>query len=196
MKRFLLATAAVVMLSLPVAAQAADSYQFDPTHTNIVWRASHFGFSSPSGRFGIKEGMLVLDEAAPEKSTVNVTIDAASLVTGIDKFDDHLKGEEFLDTSKFPDATFKSTKVELLEGGGKGPAQASVAGDLTLHGVTKPVVLTVTLNKQGDHPMNQKKTVGFSATTTIKRSEFGIDKYTPGVSDEVVISIEAEASIL
>jgi len=192
MKRILLATAAVVILSLPVAAQAADNYQLDPTHTNIVWRASHFGFSSPSGRFGIKEGTLSLDEATLEKSTINVTIDAASLVTGIDKFDDHLKSEDFLDTSKFPDATFKSTKVELAAG----KNHATVTGDLTLHGVTKPVTLDVTLNKQGDHPMNQKKTVGFSATTTIKRSEFGIDKYAPGVSDEVVITIEAEASIL
>lgn len=192
MKRILLATAAVVMLAMPVAAQAADSYQFDPTHTNIVWRASHFGFSSPSGRFGIKEGKITLDEKAPDKSTVEVTIDVASLVTGIDKFDDHLKGDEFLDTAKFPEATFKSTKVELAEGG----KTAKVTGDLTLHGVTKPVILDVTLNKQGDHPMNQKKTVGFSASTTIKRSEFGIEKYTPGVSDEVTISIEAEASVL
>ncbi len=192
MKRFLLATAAVVMLSLPAVAHAADSYQFDPMHTNIVWHASHFGFSSPSGHFGIKEGKLVLDEKSPDKSEVNVTIDASSLVTGFDKFDDHLKGEDFLDTAKFPEAVFKSTKVEL-SGDSK---TAKVSGDFTLHGVTKPVVLDVTLNKMGEHPMNQKKTVGFSATTTIKRSEFGIEKYTPGVSDDVTISIEAEASVL
>lgn len=192
MKRILLATAAIVMFSLPVTAHAADSYQFDPMHTNINWRANHFGFSSPSGHFAIKEGSVVLDEAAPDKSTVNVTIDTASLATGFDKFDDHLKGEDFLNTDKFPDATFKSTKVEPAKDG----KTAKVEGELTLHGVTKPVVLDVTLNKQGDHPMNQKKTVGFSATVTIKRSEFGIDKYTPGVSDEVQISIEAEASIL
>lgn len=192
MKRFLFATAAVIALAMPAAAQAADTYQFDPMHTNILWHANHFGFSSPSGHFAIKQGNIILDEAAPAKSSVNVTIDVASLETGFDKFDDHLKSEDFLDADKFPEATFKSTAVTLSDA----KDSATVTGDLTLHGVTKPVTLEVKLNKIGEHPMSKKKAVGFSAKTTIKRSEFGIDKYVPSVSDEVEIGIEAEASIL
>ncbi len=172
-----------------LSAQAADSYSFDPSHTNILWHASHFGFSSPSGRFGIKEGTLTLDEAAPEKSSVSVVVDTTDLVTGIAKFDAHLKSADFLDVEKFPTAQFTSTKVEVT-----GKNTANVYGDFTLHGVTKPVVLQVTLNKMGEHPMSHKQAVGFSASTMIKRSEFGIDKYVPSISDEVQIAIEAEAT--
>lgn len=190
MKKFIAVSAVALALSLPSGARAAESYDLDPTHTNIVWHASHFGFSSPSGRFGIKEGTLAIDAEAPGNSSVNVVIDPANLVTGIEKFDAHLKSADFLDVAKFPEAAFRSTKVELAEGHNK----AKVTGDLTLHGVTKPVVLDVSLNKQGAHPMTQKQALGFTATTTIKRSEFGIDKYVPGVSDEVELRIEAEAS--
>lgn len=190
MKRFLLATAAVVMFAMPVAAQAAETYHFDPNHTNINWNANHFGFSSPSGRFGLKDGSITLDEATPANSSVNVTIDVKGLVTGIPKFDEHLKTADFLDAEKFPEATFKSTKVEP-----GADNTAKVTGDLTLHGVTKPVVLDVKLNKQGENPMTKVKSVGFSGKTVIKRSEFGIDKYVPNVSDEVTIAIEAEAGL-
>ena len=191
MNRFLVATAALALLAMPnLAHAAAETYTLDPNHTNINWTANHFGFSNPSGRFGVKEGTLVIDEAAPANSTVNVTIDVTGLVTGIPKFDEHLKSADFLDAAKFGEATFKSTKVE------PGPDNtAKVTGDLTLHGVTKPVVLDVKLNKQGEHPMNKKKTVGFSGSTTIKRSEFGIDMHVPAVSDEVKITIESEASV-
>ncbi len=190
MKRILFATAAVVMFAMPVAAQAAETYNFDPNHTNINWNANHFGFSNPSGRFGLKEGTLVLDDAAPANSSVNVTIDVTGLVTGIPKFDEHLKSADFLDAEKFPEATFKSTNVET-----GADNTAKVTGDLTLHGVTKPVVLDVKLNKQGENPMSKIKSVGFSGKTVIKRSEFGIDKYVPNVSDEVTIAIEAEAGL-
>lgn len=189
MKRLLLAATALVMLSAP--AFAAETYTFDPNHTNIIWHANHFGFSNPSGRFGVKEGTVTLDEKTPANSAVNVTIDVKGLTTGIAEFDQHLKAEGFLNADKFPEATFKSTKVEVAEGG----QAAKVIGDLTLHGVTKPVTLDVKLNKIGENPMNKKKSAGFSATTTIKRSDFGIDKYVPAVSDELQIGIEAEAAI-
>jgi polyisoprenoid-binding protein YceI len=178
------------MFAMPVAAQAAETYNFDPNHTNINWNANHFGFSSPSGRFGLKDGSITIDEAAPANSSVNVTIDVNGLVTGIPKFDEHLKSPDFLDAAKFPEATFKSTKVET-----GADNTAKVTGDLTLHGVTKPVVLDVKLNKQGENPMTKIKSVGFSGKTVIKRSEFGIDKYVPNVSDEVTIAIEAEAGL-
>ena len=201
MKRILFATVAAAVLSLSVPAFAADtadsqapaaeSYKFDPNHTNILFHANHFGFSSPSGRFGIKDGTLTLDEQDPAKSKVDVTIDTGSLATGIDKFNEHLKSPDFLDAGKFPTATFKSDKVEVT-----GKDTAKVSGELTLHGKTKTVTLDVKLNKEGDHPMTKKKSVGFSASTTIKRSDFGVDKYVPDVSDEIKIEIESEASVM
>jgi polyisoprenoid-binding protein YceI len=189
MKSTLLALMAVSALFAAdvSAARAAEKFTFDQNHTNIVWHANHFGFSNPSGRFGVTEGILVLDEAAPEKSTVNVTIDVAGLNTGIPKFDEHLKSADFLDTAKFPTATFKSTKVDVT-----GKDTANVTGDLTLHGVTKPVTLEMKLNKLDANPMNNKKTAGFSGKIVLKRSEYGNSQYVPNVSDDITIGIEAE----
>ncbi len=190
MKRILLSSLAALALFLPSAGHAADTYKLDPNHTNILWHANHFGFSNPSGRFGIKDGSVTLDEANPANSKVDVVIDIKGLVTGIDKFNEHIKSKDFLDADQFDTASFKSTKVDVT-----GKDAAKVTGDFTLHGVTKPVVLDVKLNKMGEHPMNQKKTAGFTASTVIKRSDFGISMYVPNVSDEVKIDIEAEASV-
>jgi polyisoprenoid-binding protein YceI len=170
------------------AIAAPENFTIDPNHTNILWHVNHFGFSNPSGRFGITTGTLVLDEKDIKNSKVDVVIDATGLVTGIKKFDDHIKSADFLDTNKFPTATFKSTKVEVVD-----KKNVKVTGDFTLHGVTKPVVLNVRINKIDIHPMSKKKAAGFSASTTIKRSDFGIDKYIPNVSNEVTIAIESEA---
>lgn len=191
MKKFLLLAASVVCLGASLPAHAdSKTYSFDPNHTNIVWHASHFGFSSPSGRFGVVEGNIMIDENDLATSTVDVTIDVAGLVTGIPKFDEHLKSADFLDTEKFPTAHFKSTSVDVT-----GEKTAKVHGDFTLHGVTKPVTLDVTLNKKGEHPFSKKDTVGFSAMTTLKRSDFGVSMYSPNVSEDVEIAIEAEASV-
>jgi polyisoprenoid-binding protein YceI len=195
MKRILLASAAAaILMSAPLAAStpawAAESYKFDPMHTNVVFHANHLGFSNPSGRFGIKDGKIVLDETDPAKSSVDVVIDASSVATGMDVFNQHIK-EKFLQPEKFPTAEFKSTKVEKT-----GEKTAKVTGDLTLHGVTKPVTLDVTLNKEGDHPMMHKKAVGFTASTTIKRSDFGMDLMVGPISDDVKIDIEAEAEVM
>ncbi|MBI1275541.1 polyisoprenoid-binding protein [bacterium] len=178
----------VMLSSSPV--WAADMYEFDPMHSNIVWQANHFGFSSPSGRFTKAEGTLTLDEEKPERSKVEVVIYPGSVNTGIEKFDDHLRSKDFLDSEKFPTARFVSTSVEVT-----GKNTADVTGDFTLHGVTKPVVLEVTLNKLDENPMSHKKTAGFSAITTIKRSDFGINTALPGVSDKVNIDMEIEAII-
>ncbi len=174
------------------AARAAEKFTFDPSHTNIVWRANHFGFSNPSGRFGVQDGVVIIDESAPDNSTVEVTIDVGSLVTGIQKFDEHLKSPDFLDVAQFPTATFKSTKVELT---GPDNRAALVTGDLTLHGVTKPVSLDMKLNKIGVNPITNKKTAGFSGSIVLSRSDFGITQYVPNVSDAVTIGIEAEVSL-
>lgn len=180
--------ALLVLLSVP--AFAADTYRFDPNHTSVWWHANHFGFSTPSGRFGIKDGTVTLDEKEPKNSKLDVTIDIASLNTGIVKFDEHLSTKDFLDVAKYPQATFKSTSVKTT-----GSDTAKVTGDLTLHGVTKSVTLDVKLNKLDLQPMTKKKTAGFTATTMIKRSDFGIDQYVPNISDEVKLDIEAEAGI-
>lgn len=180
-----------MMVSIVSVANAApEKYTFDPSHTSVLWHANHFGFSNPMGRFGIKSGTLVLDEAKPNDSKLDVTMDIASLTTGIDKFNEHLSSPDFLDVKKFPTATFKSTKVEVIS-----KDVAKVTGDLTLHGVTKSVVLDVKLNKIGEHPMTKTKAAGFSAVATIKRSDFGISAYVPNVSDEVKLEIEAEAGL-
>ncbi len=183
--------AATALLALPLsAAQAADTYKFDPSHTTVVWDADHLGFSHPHGLFPEVEGTLTLDESAPANSKLDVTIHTDKIATGIAKFDDHLKSKDFFNVEKFPTATFKSTKIEKT-----GDKTAKVTGDLTLLGITKPVTLDVTLNKKGEHPMNKKPTVGFSATGTIKRSDFGISYGLPNVGDDVPLTIEAEASL-
>lgn len=180
-----------LMFSLSYPATAAENYKLDPAHTAVTWQVNHMGYSNPTGKFMDIDGVLVLDEQAPENSTLNVKILMPSGKSGVEKLDEHLMKADFFDIAKYPEATFKSTKVEPL--GGK---NAKVTGDLTLHGVTKPVILDVVLNNIGTPEMTKKKTAGFSATTVIKRSDFGISYGIPLVSDEVKISIEAEANIV
>lgn len=189
MKKSLSLLALSTFMLAAVPAQAApETYILDPQHTNIVWHANHFGFSNPSGRFTETEGTLILDEEAPEASQISVTINPASIMTGIPDFDKHLKSADFLHVEEHGTATFISDNVEVTS-----EDAAKVHGNLTLLGVTKPVVLDVTLNKIGENPMDQTKTAGFSGSTTIKRSDFGIDYALPGVSDEVQIDLEVEA---
>jgi polyisoprenoid-binding protein YceI len=181
--------ASALALSFVLPAQAAETYKLDPMHTQVVWSINHFGFSNPSGKFASIDGTLTLDEAKPEDSKVTATITIANLFTGLDKLNEHLLSDKFFDAKQFPTATFTSTKVETT-----GKDTAKVTGDLTVHGVTKPVVLDVTLNKIGENMM-KKKTAGFSATTTIKRSDFGMTTYLPMLGDEVKLSIESEANL-
>ena len=190
MKNFLRASllAAALFVSAP-AAFAADTYTIDPAHTSVVWTINHFGFSNPWGKFAQITGSLTLDEQAPQNSKVTVTVPMGNFLTGIDKLDEHLRSEAFFDVAKYPTATFASTKVTLT-----GKDTATVDGTLTLHGVTKPVTLAVTLNKIGENMMN-KKTAGFSATATIKRSDFGITSYLPNLGDDVKLYIESESNI-
>lgn len=185
-RRIALATA----MSLAATSAFADpvTYQLDPGHTQVVLQWSHFGFSNPTAQFGSVEGTLHYDQADPTRSSVAVEIKIDSINSNVAKFDEHLKAADFFDAAKFPLATFKSTKVEK---GAKD--RLKVIGDLTIHGVTKPTTLDVTINKVGDHPMAGAPAVGFDASTTIKRSEFGIGKYAPNVSDEVKVAITVEA---
>ncbi len=168
----------------------ANTYAIEPNHTSVVWFASHFGFSNPSGKFPDISGSIVFDESKPEKSVVNVTINTTSLVTGLSKFDTHLKSADFFDVEKFPTAKFVSKKIKV-----SGKDKAKIEGDLTMHGVTKLVVLDAKLNKLGVSPITQLPTIGLSATAVIARSDFGLNYALPGVSDKVNLVIEVEANI-
>ncbi|ESQ81705.1 hypothetical protein AEAC466_20640 [Asticcacaulis sp. AC466] len=187
-KSFVSASAVALALFASAPSFAADVYKLEPTHTSVTFQWTHFGFSHPSGKFMNAVGQVTLDEANPAKSSVEVSFAIDGMNTGVPALDTHLKGPEFFDAAKYPTATFKSTKVEPT-----GADTAKVTGDLTIHGVTKPVTLTVKLNKKAPHPMMKKDDAGFSATGQIKRSDFGIGAYVPNVSDEIDLFIEAES---
>lgn len=177
---------------LPMASvQAAPvSYRLDPDHTMVLFSWNHFGFSNPSADLGLGEGTLVFDAQNPAKSSVEVSLPLARLDTFVPALDEHLKEASFFDAAKFPVVTFKSTKVQPL-GGNK----FNVTGNLTVHGVTQPIVLHATLNKIGLHPMTKAPSIGFDATATLKRSAFGVGAYVPNVSDLVTIRITTEGSV-
>lgn len=177
----------ILLLPLTYAVAATETYTLDPQHSYVLWHVDHFGFSKPSGKW-MAEGTLALDQTKPQNSKVNVTIHVANIITGIPELDDHLKGKLFFDTAQFPTATFVSDKIDVT-----GKKTAKVHGVLTVHGVSKPVTLNVTLNKIGESPITNKMTAGFDATTQIKRSDFGINTLLPGVSDNVKIDLEVEA---
>lgn len=186
-RRTLIASAFALVSASAFAAPV--SYKIDPTHTDVIVSWNHFGFSNPSAHLGQADGTIVFDEANPSASSVEVTLPLTGLNSHVTKFDEHLRSDDFLDAAKFTTITFKSTKVEKAAG----DKAYTVTGDLTLHGVTRTVVLATTLNGSGPHPMKKKPTIGFDATTTVKRSDFGIDKYAPNVSDELKVSITTEA---
>lgn len=172
------------------SAQAAETYKLDASHTAITWHVNHFGFSTPSGKFMSVDGEVTLDEAKPEASSVKVTIQIDGINSGVPKLDEHLKAADFFDVAKYPTATFVSKKVTPT-----GKDTAKVEGDFTLRGITKPVTLDVKLNKIAEN-MFKLKTAGFTASTTIKRSEFGMSTYVPNLGDDVKIEIESEANVL
>ncbi len=183
-----LVLAAVFLMAAGVAAHAQPQrYVFDPAHSflGIAWQ--HFGFSTSYGNFAKFDGELLLDEEKPENSSLEVTIAIDSLRVSTEGFRKHLLGPDFFDAEEFPTARFVSRKVVRT---GEGTAQ--VEGDLTLHGVTKPVTLMVRLNKLAVHPMRKVKAAGFEARAMIRRSEFGMGRFTPMVSDEVGVFISTE----
>lgn len=176
----------VATLLAPMGAMAA-SYTIDPAHTYPNFTINHLGFSTLHGRFGKTSGKLVMDQAKGTGS-VDIVIDVASINTGFKKRDDHLRSPDFFNAIEFPEITFKSTKVTFQ---GKG---ATVVGDLTIMGVTKPVTLKVESINCGVHPFSKKQVCGFDATTQIKRSDFGIKYALPAVGDDVKLMLEMEAT--
>jgi polyisoprenoid-binding protein YceI len=167
----------------------ANGLQFtlDPQHSYVSWEIEHLGFSTQTGKWFVN-GTLTIDADKPENSKVTATIKIADLVTGIPELNKHLLGPEFFDEAKFPEASFVSNQVKVST-----KSTAKVYGTLTLHGVSKPIVLDVVLKKIGKSPINDKETLGFSATTELKRSDFGIKTLLPPLGDEIKIKIGAEA---
>ena len=181
---------AAVLFAFAGAAFAAPvTYKIDPGHTNVLARWDHFGFSNPSVNFGQADGTLVYDADKVSASSVQVTLPLSGLSALADQFYEHLTSDKWFDAAKYPSATFKSTQVEAA-----GEGKLKVTGDLTIKGITKPVVLDVTLNKAGEHPMKKVPAIGFDATATVKRSDFGVGAYAPMVSDEVTLKITTEAT--
>ncbi|MFT3761251.1 MAG: YceI family protein [Pseudoxanthomonas sp.] len=187
MRKTLLAAALFALAGSAFAAPV--TYKLDPTHTDVLASWSHLGFSHPSAHFGNIEGTLVYDADNVAASSVEVTLPLSGLSSFTAKFDQHLASDELFDAAKFPSASFKSTRVEAL-----GDNKLKVTGDLTIKGITKPVVLDVTLNKIGQHPMKKVPAIGFDATATVKRSDFGLGYAVPAVSDEVSLRITTEGA--
>ena len=185
-KQLTLATALFAALAGSAIA-APVTYGVDSTHTFPRFSYSHFGYSTQLSSFKNTSGKVVFDAEA-KTGSVDITIDMKSVNTGFDDFNGHIQGEDFLDTAKFPTATFKSTKVVF-----EGDKPKSIEGHLTIKGVTKPVTLTVTSFQAMPHPMLKKPALGANAFTVIKRSEFNAGKYAPYVGDEVRIDIAIEA---
>lgn len=159
-------------------------YQVDPSHTQIGFSISHLGLTNFSGLFAGASGTLRLDPAKPTESKLEITITTASVTTTVSKLDELLKGDQWFDTAHFPTATFASTKIVRT-----GRQSATIVGDLTLHGVTKPVTLKARLVGSGVNPLDKAFTAGFEATGAIKRSDFGIKTYLPLLGDEVRLTI-------
>jgi polyisoprenoid-binding protein YceI len=175
-------------LALATAAFAAPTtYTTEPNHTFARFSYNHMGFTTQESRFNKVSGTITYDPAA-KTGSVSITIDTKSVDTGSDLFNEHIQAADFLDTAQFPTATFNSTSVKF-----DGDKPVSIDGTLTLKGITKPVVLTVTSFKHAQNMM-KKDAIGADATGTIKRSDFNMGKYAPMVGDEVTLHITVEAA--
>jgi polyisoprenoid-binding protein YceI len=174
-------------------------YELDKTHASLVWKVNHLGLSDYTARFTNFEAKLNFDPKEPKNSSVEVTIDPTSIETDYPKggkvdFNKKLShGEEWFNAVKYPVITFKSTKIEMIQNAPKGSPNAFMYGDLTMLGVTKPVILQVRFNGAYERkPFGEVAAIGFSASGTVKRSQWGFDTYVPAIGDDVKIVIEAE----
>ena len=194
--RPILATA-LIAIAAPVLAQGAlpgapvkarvtaGTYAVDPAHTQVTWQVNHMGFSMLEGQFGASAGSIVIDPAKPNDTKVDVTFQVDQLSTTAPRFTEHLKSKDFFDAAANPTARFVSTAVRAT--GDK----ATITGNLTIKGVTKPVTLNATFVGAGANPMSKKLNFGFRATGTINRRDFGLGYATPVVGDKVDLTINA-----
>ena len=178
---------AILGVLLAVPAQAAETYTIDPRHTHPSYEINHFGWSLQRGRFDHVTGKITLDRVA-KTGTVEVTIDAASISSGVAKLDEHLRNEDFFNVAKYPTMTFTSKQIVF-----DGDRPASVPGEFTLLGVTRPVTLTINAFHCAPNAFAKKDACGADAVATIRRTEFGMTKHAPGLGDEVKLLINVEA---
>jgi polyisoprenoid-binding protein YceI len=189
MKSPLLGLVAACLLSLPMAARAAEApFVIDTSHTQTTFTIDRFGFTTIIGAFGKSSGTIFLDEAAPDKSRVEAVVEIGTLWAGDATREDHIKGPRWLNAAANPTASFKSTKVTVT-----GKDTATVEGDLTLMGKTLPQTFEVKLNKLAVTPNNNKKTAGFTITGVISRKAFGSVGAANLIGDAVSVRIEALA---
>ena len=196
MTKSIVPVALLALLAVPALAQTAPTkdpakvdagtYGVEPYHTRVMFSVNHIGFSTYYGEFQKTSGTLSLDPTKPSASQLDVTVDTGSVYTPSDKLTGELKSADWLDAGKFPSITFKSTKIEKT-----GTDTAKVMGELTLHGVTKPVTLTAKFNGAGMNPLDKKYTAGFEVSGKIMRSDFGVKTYVPLIGDEVDLIISA-----
>jgi polyisoprenoid-binding protein YceI len=168
-------------------AHGAETYTIDPRHTHPSYEINHFGWSLQRGRFDHVTGKITLDRVA-RTGTVDVIIDAVSISSGVAKLDEHLRNEDFFNVAKYPTMTFTSTQIVF-----DGDRPASVPGELTLLGVTKPLTLTINAFHCAPNAFAKKDACGADAVATIRRTEFGMTKHAPGLGDEVKLLINVEA---
>ena len=187
MTRFATLAALAVLAAAPAFAEA-EKYTLDASHSQIVFSYNHLGYSTNWGMFSGFNGEIMFDQANPAASSVTVSFPVKTMLTGWQERFDHFMSPDFFGATDEEMVTFTSTAIEVT-----GDTTAKITGDLTLNDVTKSVVLDAVLNQVGDHPMAAKPWAGFSATTTLVRSDFGLGEFAPFVSDEVQVQISIEA---
>lgn len=167
--------------------ESGNIYKLDSTHSFVEFQYNHLGFSNPSGKI-MATGTINYESSNLTTSKVDINIDLTSLNTGVEKLDDHLKSTEFFNIAKYKSAYFISSKITPIDA-----KHFTMVGNLSLHGITKPITLQVTQNAQGINPISKLYSIGYSATGSIKRSDFGLGDYVPAISDDVTLNIEVEA---
>ena len=187
MRRLSKVAAALALGGLAGTVSATDTYHLEKTHVDLLFTINHAGFTEKHGSFRDLDATLEYDAVHPESNRVTVTVKTDSLDTANAARDADVKGDKFLDVARYPEMRFVSTKVT------REPDQSlRIDGELTLHGVTKPVTLHAKLNKAAPNPFDKRPTLGFSATGSLKRSDFGIATYIPVIGDVITLTIDAE----
>ncbi len=187
------ATPLAVLLSMGATTALSESgtYELDPGHSQVLFSYDHIGFSETFGMFSGFSGEIKFNEDDPSASSVTVSMPVKSMITGWDARLQHFMSDDFFGATYGDVVTFASTSIEVT-----GDNSANISGDLTMNGITKPVVLETTLNKSAPYPFGEKEgrpTLGLAATATIVRSEFGLGAFAPAVSDEIDLLINIEA---
>jgi polyisoprenoid-binding protein YceI len=186
--KILLLTMALLALNVSPSKAEIELYEYDKAHTQIHFAVNHLGYTTSRGRFMDFDGSLTFNRSEPEKSNVEMVIQTNSIEMGTEKWNDHMRNEDFFNVEKYPTMTFKSTAIEIT-----GDNTAKITGDLTILETTKPVTLDVVFNKAGKSPFGEEYKAGFSATTSLKRSDYGMTYGLPMVGDEIEIMLEVEA---